>query len=633
MDLAIVDGTQSIIEYTSPKETKGLLRFVICGSVDDGKSTLIGRLLHDAGLLYEDQLAALAKDSNRLGSTDHYDFSLLVDGLTAEREQKITLDVAYRYFSTTQRAFIVADAPGHVQYTHNMATAASTADLAVVLVDANRGILPQTRRHSMIAALLGIKQVVLVVNKMDLVQYTQEQFHLICDEYEHFARSLGTNTIHYIPVSALRGENIITYSPCMPWYKGHTLIECLEGISLPRDSEKQPFRMNVQWVNRPHAEFRGFAGRIASGQIMPGDRVKVLPSGKEAVVAEIVSFNGNLAKAEQGQSITLTFKEPVDSSRGDVIVSFDEPGPVADQLSAEIIWMSEKPMIAGRQYGMRIGTSHVLCTLAKPDYVVDINSLEQVPALELKHNQIGRCTLFLDRLVAYELYEQNRESGCFIISDKATNELVAAGVIRGGSQRSVVIPCQKLSVEPLMRASMKLQKPCVLWFTGLSGAGKSTIANLLEKKLHEAGLHTMLLDANNLRHGLNKDLGFTEEDRIENTRRISEVAKLMSDAGLITLVACIAPFAEERAVARNLIGESYIEVFVDAPLAVTEARDVRGLYAKARAGEITHFTGITSPYEPPQIPDLHLDTVKLSPDEAVQTVLDWLKNKKTFKVC
>lgn len=606
------------------KDTPGLLRFVICGSVDDGKSTLIGRLLYDAGLIYDDHLLALEADSKKSGSTQLYDFSLLVDGLAAEREQKITLDVAYRFFATPRRAFIVADSPGHAQYTHNMVTAASTAHVAIVLVDASKGIMTQTRRHSMIAALLGIKQVLLVVNKIDLVNYSQDCFNTICQEYREYAASIGISEIHVFPVSALNGDNITELSPRTIWYQGQTLLQCLEHIHVNQE-EQQPFRMSVQWVNRPHADFRGFAGRIASGQIAPGDWVHVLPSGQKACIEHIVTFDGHLASATAGQSITLTFKEPIDVSRGDVLASVEQPCEIADQLIVDLIWMGKKAMTVGRQYSMRIGTSYVLCTLSKPDYITDINTLERLHSSELNYNQIGSCSLLLSHPVAYELYEKNRSLGSFIITDKSTHEVLGAGVIRGGGLRAINIPCQLVSINQNMRSLMKLQKPVVLWFTGLSGAGKSTLANLLEKKLHASGLHTMLLDANNMRHGLNKDLGFSESDRIENTRRISEVAKLMADAGLITLVACIAPFAEERLVARGLIGnEQFVEIFVDAPLAIAEARDVRGLYEKARSGKITHFTGISSPYEVPQTPDLHLDTVTLSPEDAVNTILDWL---------
>lgn len=621
----IICPSSPIMAYPEIEATK-LLRFVICGSVDDGKSTLIGRLLYDAELIYDDHLTTLALDSKKQGTNEGYDFSLLVDGLIAEREQKITIDVAYRFFTTKKRAFIVADAPGHTQYTKNMATAASTADVAVILVDASKGILTQTRRHSMIAALFGIRDVLFVVNKMDLVHHSQARFDTLCDEYVNYAQSLGISKIHSIPVSALNGDNILHPSPKTPWYQGLSLIKYLENICLIPKENEQPFRMSVQWVNRPNADFRGFSGQITSGAIAPGDKIKVLPSGEQTYVDRIVTYDGDLDHAKTGQSITLTLKDEIDVSRGNVLVCADQPCAVADQLKADLIWMVDKPMVVGRQYSMKIGTTYALCTLSKPEYVIDTDSLKRGDSHQLSHNQIGHCSLLLDRLVAYELYEKNRALGCFIITDKITHDVLAAGVIREGTERTRYIPLQILSINQHMRSLIKSQKPLVLWFTGLSGAGKSTIANLLEKKLHAQGHHTMLLDANNLRHGLNNDLGFSEKDRIENTRRIAEVAKLMTDAGLITLVACIAPFENERMVARELVGnEQYIEIFVDAPLDVVEKRDVRGLYAKARSGEIANFTGVSTAYEIPQSPDLHIRTVNSTPEEAVQTISNWLK--------
>jgi len=611
----------------------GLLRFVICGSVDDGKSTLIGRLLFDAGLVYDDQLIALAADSKKHGGSETYDFSLLVDGLAAEREQKITLDIAYRYFSTPHRAFIVTDAPGHVQYTHNMVTAASTADVALVLVDVSKGLMIQTRRHTMIAALMGIKHLILVINKMDLIDYQQAPYELLVKEYCEYANSVGIESIKAVPVSALHGDNITQHYECMPWYQGRTLLDYLEWFDIDTSNVEQSFRMCVQWVNRPNADFRGFAGRIDAGQITVGESIQILPGETEACIEEILTFDGSLNSAHAGQSVTLTFKDPVEASRGSVLSSISDPCSLADQLEVDLIWMGKKAMTVGRQYGMRIGTAYVLCTLAKPNYIVDIATLEQLQSHELQYNQIGNGSVMVDRLIAFEPYTKNRNLGGFIITDKVSNEVVGAGVIRKGKRRSTTIPCQLVTVNQAMRSAMKSQNPLVIWFTGLSGAGKSTIANLLEKELHAQGFHTQLLDANNMRHGLNKDLGFSEADRIENTRRISEVAKLLCDAGLITIVASIAPFAEERAVAKQLLGaEQFIEIFVDVPLEVAESRDKRGLYAKARSGELVHFTGITSPYEAPINPSIRLDTSTLTPDQAVSTVLAWLNLNKKMRL-
>ncbi|MDP1602354.1 MAG: adenylyl-sulfate kinase [Legionella sp.] len=622
-----------LIGTKSTEALPGLLRFVICGSVDDGKSTLIGRLLYDAGLLYEDQLTTLALDSKRQGTNDSYDFSLLMDGLIAEREQKITIDIAWRFFATPKRAFIVADAPGHTQYTRNMATAASTATVAVVLVDAEKGLMTQTKRHTMIAALFGIQHVIFIVNKMDLVNYSESRFKALSNEYQRYARSLGISNIHSIPISALFGENILHHSLKMPWYHCKTFIQCLETIAVDTPQNEESFRLCVQWVNRPDTDFRGFSGQIAAGVISPGDPIVVLPSGQKTTVERIVTFDGDLENAFTGQSVTLTFKDDIDVSRGDVLAHAEHPCPIADQILADLLWIAEKPLVGGRQYTMKIGTTSISCVIDPPDYVLDIDTLEEVPFSELGFNQIGRCSLLLDRLTAIESYKKNRALGGFIISDKLTHEIVAAGIILSGVERALHIPYQTLSINQHMRSVIKLQKAFVVWLTGLSGAGKSTLANLLEKKLHARGHHTMLLDANNLRHGLTNNLGFTEACRIENMRRIAEVAKLMTEAGLITLVACIAPLAVQRESAAALIGkEQYIEIFVDAPLSVVEARDVNGLYAKARVGEITNFTGISAVYEAPTSPDLHLDTVSLSPDEAVQIILDWLIVKKMISV-
>lgn len=610
-------------------KARDLLRLVICGSVDDGKSTLIGRLLYDADLIAEDHRLALIRDSKKNGFAEGCDYSLLMDGLAAEREQKITIDIAWRYFATAKRHFVVADAPGHVQYTPNMVTAASTADLALILVDVQKGMLVQTRRHTMIAALMGIRQVIFVINKMDQVVYKQAAFMPLAEACIDYAKALGIPDCSAIPVSALEGENIIKASPRLPWYKSLPLMTCLENCDPAVNDRQKPFRMAVQWVNRPNADFRGFSGQIVSGSIRPGDVVKILPADQKACIARIVTYDGDLPEAKVGESVTLTFTEAVDASRGDIIALAENPCKVADQLEADLLWMSQQSMIAGRQYSLRIANNYLFCSLARPDFVTDIDTLTRLHSPVIDYNQIGRCTLLLDRLIAFDRYTETRRLGCLLVIDKRSQEILAAGVIREGMRRAEHIPCQSFSITPLMRAAMKLQKPAVIWFTGLSGAGKTTLANLLEKKLQGLGRHTMLLDANNMRHGLNKDLGFSETDRVENTRRIAEVAKLMFDAGLITLVACIAPFAAERKRSGNLIGEEhYIEVFVDAPLAVVEARDPGGLYAKVRAGKIKEFTGISAIYETPETPDIHVDTVNLSPESAVQLILDWLTVRK-----
>lgn len=599
--------------YLQAHENKGILRFITCGSVDDGKSSLIGRLLYETKMIFEDQLAALSADSQKFGTTDtSLDFALLLDGLSAEREQGITIDVAYRFFSTDKRKFIVADTPGHEQYTRNMATGASSADLAIVMVDARKGILTQTRRHTFIVSMLGVKHIVLAVNKMDLVDYNEDIFCQIESDYRKFIESLDLGApikIQAIPVSALQGDNIVDPSSEMPWFKGPSLLTYLETVDLVENNSQLNFRMSVQWVNRPNLDFRGFCGRISSGMTKPGDRVIVLPSGKQTTIARIVTYDGDLLAAYSGQSVTLTTTDEVDISRGDVLASIEQPCEIADQLEARFLWMSEQPLTPGRQYVLKLGTATALGTLSKPKYKIDVNNLHHIATKDLQLNEIGVCDLVLDRSIAFEFYKENRDLGSLILIDRVTNETVAAGMVLHSLRRSTNVHLQDLTIDREARASLKNQKPQVLWFTGLSGAGKSTIANCVEQKLHLLGKHTILLDGDNIRHGLSRDLGFTEQDRIENIRRIAEVAKLMTDAGLITLVAFISPYRVEREMARELIGEdSFVEIFVDAPLEVVEDRDVKGLYKKARAGEIPNFTGIDSPYEAPESPALRLET-------------------------
>ena len=620
-------NTSDFTDYLNTHEQKRVLRFITCGSVDDGKSTLIGRLLYESHMIYDDQLATLASDSKKFGTTGgELDFSLLVDGLASEREQGITIDVAYRFFSTEKRKFIVADTPGHEQYTRNMATGASTADLAIVLIDARKGMLTQTRRHSFIVSMLGVKHIILAINKMDLINYERSVYEDIKAEYTAFAQSLGITTLQTIPISALRGDNIVTNSLHTPWYQERPLLQYLEEANGESNADKLPFRMSVQWVNRPNADFRGYTGRLASGMIRPGEHVTVLPSGKETEIDRIITYEGDLDIAVAGQSITCTLKDEIDVSRGDVLVISSSPCEVADQFESQLLWMSEHPMVAGRQYLLKLGTATALCTPSRPKYRIDVNTMEHLAAKELTLNEIGYCDIALNKPIAFESYETNRELGGFILIDRLTNDTVAAGLINFALRRSTNVHMQNLLVDEAMRAAIKVQKPFVLWLTGLSGSGKSTIANLVERELNALGKHTMLLDGDNIRHGLNRDLGFTETDRAENIRRIAEVAKLMTEAGLITLVSFISPFAVERTMARNLIGdEQFMEIFIDAPLDVVELRDTKGLYKKARAGEISNFTGIGSRYEVPQCPDLRLDTVKLTPENAAIHVMELLR--------
>ncbi|HSE06665.1 MAG TPA: sulfate adenylyltransferase subunit CysN [Methylomirabilota bacterium] len=607
---------------------KGLLRFITCGSVDDGKSTLIGRLLYEADMLFEDQLAALAADSRKIGTQGgDLDFALLLDGLIAEREQGITIDVAYRYFSTAKRKFIVADTPGHEQYTRNMVTGASTADAAILLVDARKGVLTQTRRHSYLVSLLGIRHVALAVNKMDLVGYAQAAFAAIEEECRTFAGEIGLEDICCIPVSALRGDNVVSPSGRMGWYHGPTVMGYLETVEVDHARlQRAPFRMPVQWVSRPHAEFRGFAGIATSGTVRLGDRVLVQPSGRESRVARLVAPEGDLPHAVSGQSITLTLTDEIDVSRGDVICSADAPAAVADQFETTVVWMSDRAMLPGRSYWLKIGTRTVNATVTHLKYRVNINTLEHLAAKRLELNEIGVCNLAVDRPIAFDPYRENRDTGGFILIDRLSNDTVGAGLLHFGLRRSQNIHWQVLDVDKRARSLQKGQKACVLWFTGLSGAGKSTIANLVERELYARGLHTYLLDGDNVRHGLSRDLGFTEEDRVENIRRVAEVAKLMNDAGLIVLVSFISPFRAERRMARSLVAAGeFIEIFVDAPLAVVEERDPKGLYRKARRGELKNFTGIDSPYEPPEHAEIRIDTTVSTPQRAAQQVIAFLE--------
>jgi bifunctional enzyme CysN/CysC len=618
--------------YLHAQEHKSLLRFITCGSVDDGKSTLIGRLLYESKLIFDDQLAQLAADSQRIGTRGgELDFALLVDGLAAEREQGITIDVAYRFFSTERREFIVADTPGHEQYTRNMVTGASTAELAMILIDARKGVLVQTRRHSFLVHLIGIPRIVLAVNKMDLVGYARSAFEDIVAQYREFASRLGLTDFTPIPLSAVYGDNLIKRSDKMPWYSGPALLEHLETVEVDAGLAGRPFRLPVQWVNRPNAEFRGFAGLIASGSLRPGDRLRVLPSGRESRVARIVTAAGDLEAATAGQSVTVTLDAEVDVSRGDVLAAADDPPQVADQFEATIVWLQEEPMLQGRTYLMKSGTRTVSATVTPLKHRVNVNTLEHEPAERLELNDIGVCELELDRPIPFEPYRVSRALGGFILIDRLTNNTAGAGLINFALRRSQNVHWQALDVDKPLRARLKGQKACVLWLTGLSGAGKSTIANRVEKRLAAAGRHTYLLDGDNVRHGLNKDLGFTAQDRVENIRRVAEVARLMVDAGLMVLVSFISPFRSERRMARELFapGEFY-EVFVDTPLAEAERRDIKGLYRKARRGELKNFTGIDSPYETPENPEIRIDTTSLSADEAAARVIAHLESRKVI---
>jgi bifunctional enzyme CysN/CysC len=610
--------------YLDVHQHKSLLRFITCGSVDDGKSTLIGRLLYDSKMIFEDQLAALESDSKRMGTQGQdIDFALLVDGLAAEREQGITIDVAYRFFATEKRKFIVADCPGHEQYTRNMVTGASTADLAVILIDARKGVLVQTRRHSYLAKLLGIRNVVLAVNKMDLIDYDQAQYDAIVADYTEFAASIGISDFTPMPISGFKGDNITDTSANTPWYTGLPLMAHLETVALDNDADQaKPLRMAVQWVNRPNLDFRGFSGQIATGTVHPGDAIRVLPSGKTSTIKKIVTLDGELQEAVAGQSVTLCFNDEIDCSRGDVIAAADNPPEVADQFESTIVWMADDALVPGRSYWLKLGTQMVSATVQAPKYTVNVNSMEHMAAKTLELNAIGVAEISTDKPIVFAPYADNHALGGFILIDKISNATVAAGMLHFSLRRAQNVHWQATDIGRDAHAMLKNQRPKILWFTGLSGSGKSTIANEVEKALHLMNRHTFLLDGDNVRHGLNKDLGFTETDRIENIRRVGEVAKLMADAGLIVLTAFISPFRAERDMVRAMLPEGeFVEIFVDTPLEVAEARDVKGLYKKARAGQLKNFTGIDSPYEPPEHPDIRVNTVEMSPAEAAEYIV------------
>ncbi|HEY6940992.1 sulfate adenylyltransferase subunit CysN [Dokdonella sp.] len=624
---------EDIEGYLAAQQSKSLLRFITCGSVDDGKSTLIGRLLHESKALFDDQLAALEGDSRKFGTQgDELDFALLLDGLGAEREQGITIDVAYRFFSTERRKFIVADTPGHEQYTRNMVTGASTADLAVILVDARKGLLTQTRRHSYLVSLVGIRKVVLAVNKLDLVDWSRDVFEAIERDYRAFAAQLGIEEIVAIPLSALRGDNLGAPSARTPWYRGPSLLQHLETVDVGSDEPRGPLRLPVQWVNRPDPGFRGYSGRILGGRVRPGDAVRVLPSGRLTSVARIVTFDGDLADARAGQSVTLTLADEIDISRGDVICAADDPAGLADQFEATLVWMADAPMLPGRPYLVKLGATTLGASFGQPKYAVDVNTLDHLAAKTLELNGIGVTNLTLDRAVAFDPYASNRDMGSFIVIDRYTNQTVGAGLLHFALRRSQNIHWQAVEVDKQARSRQNGHKPCVLWLTGLSGSGKSTIANIVERQLHALGARTYLLDGDNVRHGLSKDLGFTDADRVENIRRIGEVARLMVDAGLIVITAFISPFRSERRLARGMVeDDEFIEVFVDTPLEVVERRDPKGLYRKARRGELKNFTGIDSPYEVPAAPELHVRTMEQSPEESASMIVEALVQRGVIR--
>ncbi len=609
---------------------QGLLRFMTCGSVDDGKSTLIGRLLWDSKLVSDDQLVSLESESKRVG-TQHgdIDYALLVDGLQAEREQGITIDVAYRYFATDKRKFIVADAPGHEQYTRNMATGASTVDLAVIMIDARKGVLTQTMRHSYILSLLGLTHVVLAINKMDLVDYSEDQFNNIKTQYAAFSGPLSFHDVVAIPVSALKGDNLLYPSANTPWYHGPTLMGQLETVTINRDVTTKPFRMPVQWVNRPHLDFRGFSGTIASGTVRSGDSVVVPSSGQTSTIEQIVTFDGEIDCAVAGQAITLTLRDEIDISRGDLLSATDARPTTADQFEAKLIWMHEEPLLPGRQYLIKMGTQTRIAQVSALKYKVNVNTLEHLATKTLELNDVGICNFSLDHPMSFDPYQENRRTGSFILIDRFTNATIAAGMIDFALRRAENIHWQSVAIHKDARADLKGQKPFILWFTGLSGAGKSSIANLVEKKLYSQGRHTYLLDGDNVRHGLNRDLGFTDADRVENIRRVSETAKLMVDAGMIVLVSFISPFRSEREMARIMVEDGeFLEVFIDTPLEECERRDVKGLYKKARAGEIKNFTGIDSPYERPEDAEVIIDGVQETAEEAAIHIVQELERRR-----
>jgi bifunctional enzyme CysN/CysC len=617
-------------EIERQSAAQDLLRFITCGSVDDGKSTLIGRLLHDSKLILDDQLSTLVKDSARHGTTgEDIDFALLVDGLEAEREQGITIDVAYRFFATPRRSFIVADTPGHEQYTRNMATGASNAELAVILIDARKGVLVQTRRHSLICALLGIRHVIVAVNKIDLVGYAQETFQRIATDYTAFATELKFASVVPIPISARFGDNVTERSANTRWYQGPTLLQCLETIEAAGDPAEQPFRFPVQWVNRPSLDFRGYAGTVASGAIRVGDPIVVAASGRSSQVKEIVTYDGQLAAAEAGEAVTITLADEIDISRGDILAKPTERPEVADQFAAHLIWMDQEAMVPGRSYGLRVGTQSIAtASITHIKYKIDVNTREHLAATTFGLNEIGFCNIATAQPVSFDAYEANRRTGSFIVIDRYTNRTVGAGMIAFPLRRATNIAWQPLSVGKDERSALKHQKPCILWFTGLSGAGKSTIANIVDQKLFAMSHHTILLDGDNVRHGLNRDLGFTEADRVENVRRVGEVAKLMLDGGLIVICSFISPYKAERDMVRNLVGDGeFFEVFVDTPIDECAKRDPKGLYSKAKAGKIKNFTGVDAPYEAPGAPEIHLRTVAQQPERLADQVLRTLADR------
>ena len=616
-----------IDSYLKAHEEKSLLRFITCGSVDDGKSTLIGRMLYESHMLFDDQLSSLESDSKKVGTQgDGIDFALLVDGLAAEREQGITIDVAYRFFSTDRRKYIVADTPGHEEYTRNMATGASSADVAIILVDAQQGVLTQTRRHSFIVSMVGVKKVLLAINKLDLVNYSEEIYNSIVAEYQEFANTaLNIDSITPIPISALIGDNVVHKSENTPWYNGKTILDYLETVEVQDQKINQSFRMPVQWVNRPNSKFRGFSGLIASGKINSGDEVRILPGGNTSSIKEIVTWDGNLETATAGKSVTITLNDEIDVSRGDVIVSSKASCSEADQFQAHVLWMNDDAMLPGRQYLLKSNTQTAILTLGKLKHKIDVNTLGHLPAKTLQLNEIGVCNISLDKRIAFDSYSENQTMGGFIIIDRMSNNTVGMGLIDFALRRAENIHWQKMDVSKTSRADQKSQTPKLIWFTGLSGSGKSSIANILEKKLQSLGNHTITLDGDNIRHGLNRDLGFTEVDRVENIRRVGEVAKLMLDSGLICITSFISPFESERYMARSLVSENeFIEVFVDTPLSICEQRDVKGLYAKARSGEIPNFTGISSPFESPKNPEIRIDTTNTSAEDAANQIIEFI---------
>ncbi len=621
--------SEALEAMLAEEANKDLLRFLTCGSVDDGKSTLIGRLLYDSQLVYDDQIAALESDVKKgKGASGEVDLAMLVDGLQAEREQGITIDVAYRYFASPKRKFIVADTPGHEQYTRNMATGASNCDFAILLVDARKGVLTQTRRHCCILNLLGIKKIALAVNKMDLVNFSSDRFDEIVSDFEKFTKTLSFEEIVAIPVAAATGDNILNPSSHMRWYHGPTLMVHLETVDVASDRTLRPFRMPVQWVNRPDSDFRGFAGTISGGELRPGDEVIVLPAGKRTTINRIVTYDGELDVACAGDAVTLTLADEIDISRGDVLAAPDAEAEVSDQIAANVIWMDQNPMLPGRDYILKLGNQTATASISTLKYKLNVDNLEHQAGTTLELNEVGYCNLSISRALVFDPYARDRDMGGFILIDRLTNATVGAGMIEFGLRRATNIHWQALDIDKSVRAQMKAQKPCALWFTGLSGSGKSTVASLLEKQLHARGQHTYLLDGDNVRHGLNKDLGFTDADRVENIRRVAETAKLFVDAGLIVMVSFISPFRSERRMARDLFQENeFLEVFVDAPLEVCEQRDPKGLYKKARAGEIKNFTGIDSAYEQPERADLRLEAGKRTPDELVSELISSLEKR------